>query len=176
MNNIKKDFRTFAKSNGTSMSVFDSFTSKMNFNPIAGYISPTILEERQLNVTQMDVFSRLMMDRIIFLGTAIDDDVSNIITSQLLYLDQSDKNDIHLYINSPGGVVYGGYGIYDVMHARRSGTPPCWRRPAWRRNPPCPAQSQTTGRRHSRYPRSPSCPHGWDRESNRRAQGRPSSR
>lgn len=115
MNNIKKDFRTFAKSNGTSMSVFDSFTSKMNFNPIAGYISPTILEERQLNVTQMDVFSRLMMDRIIFLGTAIDDDVSNIITSQLLYLDQSDKNDIHLYINSHGGVVYGGYGIYDVM-------------------------------------------------------------
>ena len=96
MNDIKKDFRTFARSNGASMSVFDSFTSKMNFNPIAGYISPTILEERQLNVTQMDVFSRLMMDRIIFLGTAIDDDVSNIITSQLLYLDQSDKNDIHL--------------------------------------------------------------------------------
>lgn len=110
-----KEFRLFAKSKGASMSVLDSFTSKTNFNPIAGYISPTILEERQLNVTQMDVFSRLMRDRIIFLGTGIDDDVSNIITSQLLYLEQSDNSDINLYINSPGGVVYGGYGIYDVM-------------------------------------------------------------
>lgn len=113
MNN--KDFRIFAKDKGVSGTFLDDFTSKTNFNPIAGYISPTILEERQLNVTQMDVFSRLMRDRIIFLGTAIDDDVSNIIISQLLYLEQSDNSDIHIYFNSPGGNVHGGYGIYDVM-------------------------------------------------------------
>ena len=116
MNNIKKDFRTLAKSNGTSMSVFDSFTSKMNFNPIAGYISPTILEERQLNVTQMDVFSRLMMDRIIFLGTQVDDYTANVIQAQLLYLDSADPGkDISIYLNTPGGSVYAGLGIYDTM-------------------------------------------------------------
>lgn len=115
MNKEYKDFRLFAKDKGVSGSLMDDFVSKSNFNPINGYISPTILEERQLNVTQMDVFSRLMMDRIIFLGTSIDDDVCNIITSQLLFLDQAEKNDIHMYVNSPGGVVYGGYGVYDVM-------------------------------------------------------------
>jgi len=81
-----------------------------------GYISPTIIEERQLNVASMDVFSRLMMDRIIFLGSAIDDDVANILQAQLLYLDTSDQNkDISIYLNSPGGVVQSGLGIYDTM-------------------------------------------------------------
>jgi ATP-dependent Clp protease protease subunit len=80
------------------------------------YISPTIIEERQLNVAQMDVFSRLMMDRIIFLGTQVDDYTANVIQAQLLYLDSSDPGkDIFIYINSPGGSVYAGYGIYDTM-------------------------------------------------------------
>ena len=81
-----------------------------------GYISPSILEERQLNVTQMDVFSRLMMDRIIFLGTPINDYVANVIQAQLLFLDTSDPGkDISIYINSPGGSVHAGLGIYDTM-------------------------------------------------------------
>ncbi len=80
------------------------------------YISPTIIEERQLNVAQMDVFSRLMMDRIIFLGLPIDDYVANIIQAQLLFLESSDPSkDIQIYINSPGGGVYAGLGIYDTM-------------------------------------------------------------
>ena len=82
----------------------------------AAYLNPYILEERQLNVTQMDVFSRLMMDRIIFLGTPIDDYVANVIQAQLLFLDTSDPGkDISIYINSPGGVVQAGLGIYDTM-------------------------------------------------------------
>lgn len=82
----------------------------------SSYISPTIIEERQLNVAQMDVFSRLMMDRIIFLGTQIDDYTANVIQAQLLYLDSADSGkDISIYINSPGGSVYAGYGIYDTM-------------------------------------------------------------
>ncbi len=82
----------------------------------SAYINPTILEERQLNVAAMDVFSRLMMDRIIFLGVPINDDVANIIQAQLLYLDSTEsKSDIQLYINSPGGGVYAGLGIYDTM-------------------------------------------------------------
>ncbi len=81
-----------------------------------GYVSPTIIEERQLNVASMDVFSRLMMDRIIFLGAAIDDDVANILQAQLLFLDSSDPNkDIQIYLNSPGGIVQSGLGIYDTM-------------------------------------------------------------
>ena len=80
------------------------------------YINPTILEERQLNVTQMDVFSRLMMDRILFLGTPIDNDIANIILAQILFLESTDpKKDIRMYINSPGGVVSAGLGIYDTM-------------------------------------------------------------
>lgn len=88
-----------------------------NFKNIqANYISPTIIEERQLNVAQMDVFSRLMMDRIIFLGTAINDYVSNIIQAQLLFLESIDKTkDIQIYLNSPGGGVHAGLGIYDTM-------------------------------------------------------------
>ena len=81
-----------------------------------GYISPTIIEERQLNVAQMDVFSRLMMDRIIFLGTEVNDYTANVIQAQLLYLDNADPGkDITIYINSPGGSVYAGFGIYDTM-------------------------------------------------------------
>jgi len=94
--------------NGISLDGYMNFTSN--------YISPTIIEERQLNVAQMDVFSRLMMDRIIFLGTQIDDYTANVIQAQLLYLDTSDPGkDISIYINSPGGVVYAGLGIYDTM-------------------------------------------------------------
>jgi ATP-dependent Clp protease protease subunit len=82
----------------------------------AQYLNPYILEERQLNVTQMDVFSRLMMDRIIFLGTQIDDYTANTLQAQLLYLDSVDSGkDISIYINSPGGSVYAGLGIYDTM-------------------------------------------------------------
>ncbi|MDR1879897.1 MAG: ATP-dependent Clp endopeptidase proteolytic subunit ClpP [Tannerellaceae bacterium] len=82
----------------------------------SSYISPTIIEERQLNVAQMDVFSRLMMDRIIFLGTQVDDYSASVIQAQLLYLDSSDPGkDISIYINSPGGSVYAGYGVYDTM-------------------------------------------------------------
>jgi len=82
----------------------------------SSYISPTIVEERPMNVAQMDVFSRLMMDRIIFLGSQIDDYAANVIQAQLLFLDSSEPSkDISIYINSPGGSVYAGYGIYDTM-------------------------------------------------------------
>lgn len=85
-------------------------------NISSSYISPTIIEERQLNVAQMDVFSRLMMDRIIFLGTQVDDYAANVIQAQLLYLDSAEPGkDISIYINSPGGSVYAGLGIYDTM-------------------------------------------------------------
>lgn len=82
----------------------------------SSYINPTIIEERQLNIAQMDVFSRLMMDRIIFLGVPITDDVANIIQAQLLFLESNDPSkDIQIYLNSPGGSVYAGLGIYDTM-------------------------------------------------------------
>ena len=100
-------------------------TRHVGINPLAlqkyiavhdNYISPTIIEERQLNVATMDVFSRLMMDRIIFLGVPIDDYVANIIQAQLLYLDSTDPHkDIQIYFNTPGGSVYAGLGIYDTM-------------------------------------------------------------
>lgn len=106
------DFRKYAtKHLGMSGTALDSY-----MNITSSYISPTIIEERQLNVAQMDVFSRLMMDRIIFLGTQIDDYTANVIQAQLLYLDSSEPGkDISIYINSPGGSVYAGYGIYDTM-------------------------------------------------------------
>ncbi|MDR2914138.1 MAG: ATP-dependent Clp endopeptidase proteolytic subunit ClpP [Tannerella sp.] len=106
------EFKKYAtKHLGMNSNALDSY---MNFT--SSYISPTIIEERQLNVAQMDVFSRLMMDRIIFLGTQIDDYTANVIQAQLLYLDTSDPGkDISIYINSPGGVVYAGLGIYDTM-------------------------------------------------------------
>ena len=82
----------------------------------SSYISPTIIEERQLNVATMDVFSRLMMDRIIFLGTPIDETVANIVMAQLLFLESADPTkDVQIYLNTPGGSVYDGLGIYDTM-------------------------------------------------------------
>ncbi|MEX0981644.1 MAG: ATP-dependent Clp endopeptidase proteolytic subunit ClpP [Bacteroidales bacterium] len=106
------DFTKYAtKHRGISSLTLHNFTSAYN-----SYISPTIIEERQLNVASMDVFSRLMMDRIIFLGTPIDDYVANIIQAQLLYLDSADPaKDVQIYFNSPGGSVHAGLGIYDTM-------------------------------------------------------------
>lgn len=94
-----------------------SSASLHRYSSVAGsYISPTIIEERQLNIATMDVFSRLMMDRIIFLGVPIDDYVANIIQAQLLFLESTDpKRDIQIYLNTPGGSVYAGLGIYDTM-------------------------------------------------------------
>lgn len=111
---MQNDFRKYAvKHLGISSSKLDGYAKIVSQG---GYISPTIIEERQLNVAQMDVFSRLMMDRIIFLGTQIDDYTANVIQAQLLYLDSADQGkDISIYINSPGGSVYAGYGIYDTM-------------------------------------------------------------
>lgn len=102
------EFRKYAiKHRGISSTTYDSVVSSM---------TPYIIEERSLNVAQMDVFSRLMMDRIIFLGTGIDDTVANIIQAQLLFLESADnKKDIQIYLNSPGGSVYAGLGIYDTM-------------------------------------------------------------
>ena len=112
---MQNDFRKYAvKHLGMSSVRLDGYTKAISAG--GGYISPTIIEERQLNVAQMDVFSRLMMDRIIFLGTQIDDYTANVIQAQLLYLDSADQGkDISIYINSPGGSVYAGYGIYDTM-------------------------------------------------------------
>ena len=106
------DFRKYATQHlGINGMVLDQVTSMQN-----QYLNPYILEERMLNVTQMDVFSRLMMDRIIFLGTQIDDYTANTLQAQLLYLDSADPGkDISIYINSPGGSVYAGLGIYDTM-------------------------------------------------------------
>ena len=112
---MNQDFNKFGKEHGISGSVLHDYQRITNIN--AGYINPTIIEERQMNVAQMDVFSRLMMDRIIFLGTAIDDTVANVVTGQLLYLASQDPSTkIDLYINSPGGSVYSGYSIFDTMH------------------------------------------------------------
>ncbi len=109
---MNNDFRKFATRHlGMNGQVLDDVVSMQN-----QYMNPYILEERQLNVTQMDVFSRLMMDRVIFLGTQIDDYTANTLQAQLLYLDSVDPGkDISIYINSPGGSVYAGLGIYDTM-------------------------------------------------------------
>jgi len=108
----KDEFRKYAtKHAGINSTVYDQYTSIYN-----DYISPTIIEERQMNIASMDVFSRLMMDRIIFLGVGINDYVANIIQAQLLFLESVDaKKDILIYLNSPGGSVYAGLGIYDTM-------------------------------------------------------------
>ena len=114
---MKNDFRNYAVHHlGMSGNTLDSYARAVDrmgvTAPTADYMNPYILEERQLNVTQMDVFSRLMMDRIIFLGTQVTDQSANIIQAQLLYLDSVDpEKDISLYINSPGGSVYAGLGI-----------------------------------------------------------------
>ena len=109
---IMNDFKKYAtKHLGMNSLVLDDVIKSQ-----AGYLNPYILEERQLNVTQLDVFSRLMMDRIIFLGTEINDYTANTLQAQLLYLDSVDNTkDISIYINSPGGSVYAGLGIYDTM-------------------------------------------------------------
>ena len=109
---MMNDFKKYAtKHLGINSMVLDDVMKVQN-----QYLNPYILEERQLNVTQMDVFSRLMMDRIIFLGTPIDDYVANVIQAQLLFLDTSDPGkDISIYLNSPGGSVHAGLGIYDTM-------------------------------------------------------------
>jgi ATP-dependent Clp protease protease subunit len=109
---MNNDFKKFATRHlGMNSMVLDDVVSVQN-----QYLNPYILEERQLNVTQMDVFSRLMMDRIIFLGTQIDDYTANTLQAQLLYLDSVDPGkDISIYVNSPGGSVYAGLGIYDTM-------------------------------------------------------------
>lgn len=108
----KDEFRKYAtKHRGISSTTYDKYTSISS-----SYISPTIIEERQLNIATMDVFSRLMMDRIIFMGVPINDYVANIIQAQLLFLESVDsKKDIQIYVNSPGGSVYAGLGIYDTM-------------------------------------------------------------
>ena len=104
MEHLAKDFQLFARDHHVSSNTFH------------GYFNPYIIEERKLNVATMDVFSRLMMDRIIFIGTSIDDDVANVIQAQLLYLQSlDDKADISLYLNTPGGIVSAGLGIYDTM-------------------------------------------------------------
>ena len=110
---IKKEFNLYARKElRIPSTVLDQYQNS--------YISPTIIEERQMNIASMDVFSRLMMDRIIFLGTNIDDYVSNIIQGQLLFLQSIDAHkDIQIYINSPGGSVYDGLGIYDTMQLIR---------------------------------------------------------
>ncbi len=110
--NMNNEFRKYAvKHRGLNSQGLDSYITSAN-----NYISPTIIEERQLNIATMDVFSRLMMDRIIFLGVPIDDYVANIIQAQLLFLESVDSNkDIQIYLNTPGGGVYAGLGIYDTM-------------------------------------------------------------
>ena len=106
--NYSEEFKKYATQHrGVSSTYYDKIISSM---------TPYIMEERQLNVTQMDVFSRLMMDRIIFLGTDVNSHVANIIQAQLLFLESLDASkDIQIYINSPGGEVYSGLGIYDTM-------------------------------------------------------------
>src|SRR5210317_205097 len=111
--NYAKEFKNFAiKDQGISSTYYDNILSSMY--PVG--MTPNIIEERQLNAIAMDVFSRLMMDRIIFLGTGINDQVANIVQAQLLFLESADASkDIQIYINSPGGSVYAGLGIYDTM-------------------------------------------------------------
>jgi|TARA_R110000787_G_scaffold285949_1_gene402832 ATP-dependent Clp protease protease subunit len=111
--NYGEEFKKFAiKDQGINSMYYDTITSSMN--PMG--FTPNIIEERQMNVVAMDVFSRLMMDRIIFLGTGINDQIANIVQAQLLFLESTDASkDIQIYINSPGGGVYAGLGIYDTM-------------------------------------------------------------
>ncbi len=109
--NKQDEFKKYARlDHGISSLSYEKYTSVLN-----NYISPTIIEERQLNIASMDVFSRLMMDRIIFLGLPIDDYVANIIQAQLLFLSMEPDKDIQIYLNSPGGSVHAGLGIYDTM-------------------------------------------------------------
>ncbi|WP_320815416.1 ATP-dependent Clp endopeptidase proteolytic subunit ClpP [Flavobacterium sp.] len=111
--NFGKEFKNYAtKHHGINNMYYDKIVNRIT--PMG--MTPYIMEERQMNVTQMDVFSRLMMDRIIFMGTGVDDQIANIVQAQLLFLESLDASkDIQIYINSPGGSVYAGLGIYDTM-------------------------------------------------------------
>ena len=112
MDRMFKDYSKFASSNcGVNPLALNDYAKTQDL-----YLNPTIIEERKLNVAQMDVFSRLMMDRILWLNTEVDADVMNILNSQLLYLDSLSDDDISLYINSPGGSVVAGLSTYDIMN------------------------------------------------------------
>jgi len=110
--NLGKEFEQYAvKHRGISSNTLNDYNRHMVTN-----LTPNIIEERPMNIAVMDVYSRLMMDRIIFLGYPINDEVANIVTAQLLFLDSTDRQrDIQMYINSPGGSVYSGLGVYDTM-------------------------------------------------------------
>ena len=110
-NNIKKDFEKFYKSRVPASSCGLDMINKISNS----YINPTIIEERQLNVAQMDVFSRLMMERIIFFGSEVNSDSANVVVSQLIYLDSLNDDPIRIYVNSPGGEIYSGNSILDTM-------------------------------------------------------------
>lgn len=110
----KSDFEKFANSKGISTNKLDSYRNFLN--PMGNYINPTVIEERKMNVVTMDVFSRLMLDRTLFLGSEIDPDVSNIISAQLLWLENQSNSDITILTSSPGGNIYDGYKIVDTMH------------------------------------------------------------
>ena len=115
MNKDSKEFRDYAKKHlGISSSALAAYELQSKA-VVPHAMTPNIIEERQMNVISMDVFSRLMADRIIFLGLPIDDIVANVVNAQLLFLDSVDKKDIQIYFNTPGGGVHAGLGIYDVM-------------------------------------------------------------
>jgi len=118
MNIDKNEFRKYAVGHRhVKPELVDHYISGMERSQLPRAMTPYITEEREMRVAQMDVFSRLMMDRIIFLGAAVDDNIANIIQAQLLFLQSTDaKKDVQMYINSPGGSVYAGFGIYDTMH------------------------------------------------------------
>ena len=109
---MKNDFEKFALSKGIGSNLLDEY-NKYNFRN--GYVDPYVIEERNMNITSLSVFSRLMMDRIIFLGSEINDDVANVISAQLLWLEQQSDKDITIQIASPGGNIYSGYTILDSM-------------------------------------------------------------
>lgn len=124
MEKMGKDFKLFARDKGITSLTLDKYSTIINngiFNPMSisslpSAMTPNVVEERSMNAIAMSVFDKLMMDRIIFLGTGIDDTVANIVNAQMLFLESvNPKKDISLYINSPGGSVYDGLGIYDVM-------------------------------------------------------------
>lgn len=109
---MKSDFEKFALSKGIGSNLLDGY-NRYNFRN--GYVDPYVIEERTMNITSLSVFSRLMMDRIIFLGSEINDDVANVISAQLLWLEQQSDKDITIQIASPGGNIYSGYTILDSM-------------------------------------------------------------
>jgi ATP-dependent Clp protease protease subunit len=115
--NYQKDFQLFAKDHKVSSLLLDQYGKQLEKSDVVrnSYINPYIIEERQMNITQLDIFSRMMMERMIWIGSEINDQVSNIISSQLLYLDSIEKKDITIQIQSGGGSIYSGYSIYDTI-------------------------------------------------------------